>query len=192
MNAHGQTDDAKIGGLSAARWRVTRAQCGFVLVLAAVWIILNEAVTPLTVITAPLVGVLVLVFTNRFVLNGDYSARYAIRPLALLHYALVLVWQIYVAGFHAMAKIVTGGINVNIVEFDTALKNDFLIALLANSITLTPGTVTMEKNGQHLKVIWIDAHTRDPELAGAEIKGDFERLLARIEAREQPAGGSAA
>jgi len=185
MNAQVQTGDAKAERLPAILGRWTWAQGGYILVLAAVWIILNEAVTLWTVATAPLVGFIVLVFTNTFVLNDDYSSRYAIRPLALLRYAVVLVWQIYVAGFHAMAKIVRGGINVNIVEFDTALERDFHIALLANSITLTPGTVTMEKNGRHLKVIWIDAHTLDPEEAGEEIKGGFERLLVRMEARDK-------
>ena len=83
-----------------------------------------------------------------------------------------------------MAKILTGGVNVNVVEVQTKLDNPFYIALLGNSITLTPGTVTMETDGQRLKVIWIDAHTRDPEIAGKEIKGGFEDLLEKAAVRE--------
>ncbi len=194
MSARRQTGSGFRGFLSKAAGGFSFRQPGFVLVLAAVWVILNERATLPVVATGLLVGVVALGFTNVFVLNGDYGGTYGIRPLALLRYILVLIVQIYVAGFHAMAKILTGKVNVNIVAFDTVLRNEFHIALLANSITLTPGTVTMEKRGRHLRVIWIDAHTLDPELAGEEIKGTFERLLAGAEPRRgrRSAGGEAA
>ena len=150
---------------------------GLVVLLSVVWMILNESLALHIVLSGPAVAVVVLYFTNRLVLKDDYHSYYHIRPLVLLKYCVVLVKQIYVAGFHAMAKIITKRVNVNIVEFDTRLKDDFHISLLANSITLTPGTVTMDKKGQRLQVIWIDAHTLDSEQAGREIMGSFERLL---------------
>ncbi len=151
--------------------------------LAVVWVILNESLSVFMILGGVIVGIAALYFTNRLVLKDDYHRIYRVRPLILLGYSLVLVKEIYVAGFHAMVKIITRKVNVNIVEFDTQLKDDFHISLLANSITLTPGTVTMEKSGQHLKVIWIDAHTDDSTEAGREIMGSFERLLLPSETR---------
>ncbi len=161
-----------------------RASVGFICLLTVVWCVLQESYSWQNVLLGLAVAAFTLTFTNVFVLKGDYSKRYAIRPLMLLWYLLVLVWKIYDAGFHAMAKILTGGVNVNVVEVQTKLDNPFYIALLGNSITLTPGTVTMETDGQRLKVIWIDAHTRDPEIAGKEIKGGFENLLEKAAVRE--------
>ncbi len=162
-----------------------RASAGFVILLTIVWCIFHEEFSWVNLLFGLLVAVFTLYFTNAFVLKEDYSSRYAIRPLMLLWYLLVLIWKIYDAGFHAMAKILTGGVNVNIVEVNTVLDNPFYIALLANSITLTPGTVTMETDDQRLKVIWIDAHTRDPEIAGKEIKGGFEDMLIKAAVRKK-------
>ena len=160
-----------------------RASVGFVVLLTIVWCVLQEAFSWQHILFGLIVAIVTLTFTNVLVLKEDYSKRYAIRPFILLWYLVVLIWKIYDAGFHAMAKILTGGVNVNIVEVNTMLDNPFHIALLGNSITLTPGTVTMETDGQRLKVIWIDAHTRDPEIAGKEIKGGFEDLLAKAAVR---------
>ena len=167
------------GRLRALGMVELRASFGFVLLLTLVWCILQEAFTLANVAFGLVVSVATITFTNVFVLKEDFCKRYAIRPFVLLWYLLVLIWKIYDAGFHAMAKILTGGVNVNIVEVHTILDNPFHIALLANSITLTPGTVTMQTDGQRLKVIWIDAHTRDPVVAGKEIKGGFEAMLVK-------------
>ncbi|MFP4508765.1 MAG: Na+/H+ antiporter subunit E [Spirochaetota bacterium] len=162
---------------------------GFVLLLSIVWFILNESLDFTVLISGPIIAATALYVTNRLVLKSDYHKRYHVRFVPLLFYCGVLLKEIYVAGFHAMVKIVTGRINVNIVEFDTRLTNDFHIALLANSITLTPGTVTMEKDGRHLTVIWIDAHTTDPSVAAREIMGSFEQMLLSSEGSNLPAGG---
>jgi multicomponent Na+:H+ antiporter subunit E len=52
--------------------------------------------------------------------------------------------------------------------------------ILANSITLTPGTITLNLDDDHLIVHWLDAETIHSKYAGELIKGDFERLLKRI------------
>ncbi len=183
MNGEEQTDMGtgrpavgKVGILSTT-------SLGFAALLVIVWVILHEQLTPRTLLTGVLVSLFTLAFTNGLVLKQDYCSRYAIRPFALLRYIGVLIVQIYIAGFHAMRKILTGGLNVDIVEIETSLENDFHIALLANSITLTPGTVTMEIEGQRLKVIWIDAYTKDTDIAGTAIKGSFERMLAQADIR---------
>ncbi|GAB6089339.1 Na+/H+ antiporter subunit E [Spirochaeta dissipatitropha] len=154
-----------------------RNNAGLVFLLSVVWMILNESISLHIVLSGPIVAVVVLFFTNRLVLKADYQSFYRIRPFVLFRYCIVLLKEIYVAGFHAMEKIITKKVNINIVGFDTKLTDPFHISLLANSITLTPGTVTMEKSGQHLEVIWIDAHTQDPDEAGREIMGSFERML---------------
>jgi len=185
MRAECEISDGAKGGLGAIANMQMRASVGFVVLLTVVWCVLQEEFSWLNILFGLLVAVFTLFFSNTFVLKEDYGKRYAIRPFMLLWYLLVLIWKIYDAGFHAMAKILTGGVNVNIVEVNTVLHNPFHVALLANSITLTPGTVTMETDGQRLKVIWIDAHTRDPEIAGKEIKGGFEDMLVKAAVREK-------
>lgn len=55
------------------------------------------------------------------------------------------LWQIYLATVD-VAKRVYGMLEVDprIIEFDTTLRSDFALVTFANSITLTPGTVTID------------------------------------------------
>ncbi len=162
---------------------------GAVILLSLVWIALNEAITVFTVVSAPLIAAAAIYFTNRFVLERDYLRTYRVGSWTLIKYVIYLIGQVYTAGFAAMARIFTGKINLDIVHITSELDNDFHISLLANSITLTPGTVTVDKKGDKLDVLWIDAHTHDAGEAGEEIKGGFERLLKADELKHGLAAG---
>ena len=150
---------------------------GAIVLLSLVWIALNEAITVFTVVSAPIISGAAIYFTDRYVLRGNYTKTYSLGAWTLVKYVVYLIVQVYTAGFAAMAKLLTGTVNLDIVHIESALDNDFHISLLANSITLTPGTVTIDKRGRKLDVLWIDAHTHDATEAGEEIKGGFERLL---------------
>ena len=71
-------------------------------------------------------------------------------------------------------------IRPGIVKVRTTLQNEMAKTFLANSITLTPGTLTVDIDGQDLYIHWINIHTTDPAVRVAEICGRFEPLLRRI------------
>lgn len=73
-------------------------------------------------------------------------------------------------------------INPGIVRVKTALKSDTGLTFLANSITLTPGTmvVDIDKDNGTLYVHWIDVKTQDTAEATRKIVGRFEKILAKI------------
>ncbi|MFW5684163.1 MAG: Na+/H+ antiporter subunit E [Spirochaetota bacterium] len=150
------------------------------ILLTGVWIVFSERVDAGTIAFGVAGSILALLATNRLVLKGSYAERYRIRTHRILAYAIRLLVAIYVAGFQAIWRMVTGRVHVGIVDITTTLEDPFAISLLANSITLTPGTVTLAQEGERLKVIWLDCRTHDPEIAGAEIKGPFERLLQGV------------
>jgi len=71
-------------------------------------------------------------------------------------------------------------IRPGIVKVRTTLTGDMAKTFLANSITLTPGTLTVDIDGQDFYVHWINIDTDDARKRTAEICGRFERLLRRI------------
>ncbi len=71
-------------------------------------------------------------------------------------------------------------IRPGIVHVRTTLRTEMGKTFLANSITLTPGTLTIDIEGQDLYVHWINIDTDDPARRTAEICGRFEPLLRRI------------
>jgi len=71
-------------------------------------------------------------------------------------------------------------IRPGIVKVRTDLRSEMAKTLLANSITLTPGTLSIDIVGQDLYVHWINVRGEDPQVHTAEIVKRFERLLRRI------------
>ena len=71
-------------------------------------------------------------------------------------------------------------IRPGIVKVRTTLKSEMAKTFLANSITLTPGTLTIDIDGQDIYIHWINIDTEDSARRSAEICGRFEPLLRRI------------
>ena len=149
----------------------------YVVLLTGTWIIFSERIDLETLIFGLVGSFAALAATDRLVLKDSYITLYPVRVERMFVYALRLVIAIYVAGFQAIWRMMTGKVDVGIVDITTTLEHPFAKSLLSNSITLTPGTVTLAEEGQKLKIIWLGCKTHDPEIAGREIKGPFEKLL---------------
>ena len=64
-----------------------------------------------------------------------------------------------------------------IVKTRTRLQSRMGRLLLANSITLTPGTLSVELDGEWLYVHWVTVETDDIDAATASIVAGFERHI---------------
>ena len=71
-------------------------------------------------------------------------------------------------------------IKPGIVKVKTGLKSELAKTMLANSITMTPGTLSVDIDGQYLYIHWIYVRATEVEEASQRIVGRFEPLLARI------------
>jgi len=71
-------------------------------------------------------------------------------------------------------------IRPGIVKVRTVLQSDIAKTMLANSITLTPGTLTVDIDGQDLYIHWIYVASDDPEEQRRMIVSRFEKVLVRI------------
>lgn len=102
--------------------------------------------------------------------------RRAVQAWRFVHYVAWLTWQIVLSNI-AVFKLAFGprsALQPQIVRYKTALKSDFEKFLLANSITLTPGTVTIKILGDTFYIHAID----DGSAAG--LNGEMDRRIARI------------
>ncbi|WP_139904218.1 Na+/H+ antiporter subunit E [Clostridium thermarum] len=105
---------------------------------------------------------------------------------AFLLFCLLYIWELLKANWDVAKRALSPKLNINpgIVKIETELKSDYGLAMLANCITLTPGTITMdivEENGKcYMYIHWIDVATRDMKEASDTIKGVFEPWVRRI------------
>lgn len=149
-----------------------------VVLICLFWLGLTESFSIGEMAFGMTVAVISLLFTNMVILDGkNYASQFSLRVTTVLLYAGYLLYQIYSAGFSAMKRVLTGHTRVRIVDIDTALEDDFTIALLANSITLTPGTVSLHREGSKLMIIWLSDSEEDLPTRNRLIKHNFERIL---------------
>ena len=135
-----------------------------------------------------IVAVLVGVFASRFFIHE--KAFYLWNPLrffVFLFYCFIifpieLIKANCDVAFRALSP--KKKINPGIVKVPSNLKSEYGQSMLANSITLTPGTITMdiaEEEGQtNYYIHWINVTEEDPEKAGDAIKGTLEKWIGRI------------
>ena len=158
------------------------------LVCYAFWVLLTWSLTAQELIAGAVVCLAVALFSARFFVHE--KAGWLLNPakcFPMLGYWLFVFPVELVKANLDMAGRCFGGckrIKPGIVKIPTDMKSDYGIAAVANSITLTPGTITMEvaeQEGQnYLYVHWIDVAETDPEKAGEAIKGRLERGVRRI------------
>ncbi len=151
------------------------------IIMTGVWIVYSEKIDVQTVVTGAIASIMALLATDKLILKKSYSSLYHFHFLPMMIYAFRLLIAIYVAGFRAVVRMLTGRINVGIVDITTDLKDPFAVSLLANSITLTPGTVTLEQKDQNLKIIWLDPQPGTAEEIASDIKGPFEKLIRKAQ-----------
>ena len=99
-------------------------------------------------------------------------------PVFIL-YAGVLLWEIIKANVGVLALVLKGNdsLEPTIVTFQSPLKTDFGRFLLANSITLTPGTITVETKGDVFIV-----HCLRRSFLDVSPESTFCRWISRLEA----------
>ena len=108
--------------------------------------------------------------------------RDMLRPLWFLYYAVVFLTECVKANIDVAYRVLHPDLPINpgTIKVKTSLTSDAGLTFLANSITLTPGTITIDIEGEYLYVHWLYARTTHFEHAAELIKGRFERWLRRI------------
>ena len=135
----------------------------FILLLIT-WIVLSGLIDPfhigLGVISSALVA-----WLSSDLLFEDRSKSILTRckqGIRLPSYLLWLLWQIVLANIHVLKISFSPNLNDKIqpqlVKFRTGLKTDFQKYVLAQSITLTPGTVTLDIKGDVFLIHAISDH----------------------------------
>jgi len=117
-----------------------------------------------------------------YVKNYKSSDKFSFNPIAYVIYLVVFIKNLVLSNWDVARRVIDPKLPINpgIVAIKTNLKEDYKKLMLANSITLTPGTITLDVKDDTLYVHWIDVLTKDVEKASEEIAGDFERTISAL------------
>lgn len=152
------------------------------LLFFAVWMILNGKVTAEICIFGVLISAALFYFMCRYM---EYSLKkelllFRLIPLFIRYFG-VLVKEIVKANVCVLKIILSPELQPEpaFVYFDTDLRTGLARVLLANSITLTPGTITVPVEDDRFCV-----HCLDKELAEGMETSVFVKLLKEMEEME--------
>lgn len=126
---------------------------GLLVALTAFWFALSGLTSPYFLVLAVVAVMLTLWLSARLGIIGREASPYH-RVLVMLPYAAWLLGQIVKSNIGVIARVVgpRHAIDPAMVSVRTKARTELGKALFANSITLTPGTVTVDVDGDELKV----------------------------------------
>jgi len=151
-------------------------------VLLLMWLLLNNSLHPQILITGVVVSLVVSIIVCR---NCDLFAEMKLSPKAMA-YTLAFIGVFFIelikSNLDVTRRVLNPKLPINpgIVEVKTTLKSKFARMVLANAITLTPGTLTVEVSGESFFIHWIDVQDEDIDAASNTIVKTFEKYLEVI------------
>jgi len=158
-----------------------RALVLFVL-LFLIWGLLTFNLSlPNLVVGAAAAALTTLIFSPYF--PRDVKKIFQIkRYFWLLLYAFVFLWECIKANFDVAYRVLHPRMPIKpgIVKFKTGLKSEMAKTMLANSITMTPGTITVDIIDDDFYIHWIYVRSQKPEEYSKAIAGQFEKFIERI------------
>jgi multicomponent Na+:H+ antiporter subunit E len=152
------------------------------LILYSVWLLLTWSVN-----VQELVAGLVIAFLAEILL-GDIFPYEAVKVFTprrffwLFSYMWVFLWAMAKANFDVAYRVLNIYLPIKpgIVKVRTRLKTNMGRTFLANSITLTPGTMSVDMVGDHLYIHWINVVSPDIQRDTELIVRKFETYIERI------------
>ena len=149
------------------------------IILFLFWLLLNGKVTSeIVLLGLAIVAAMAVLEYRLFGYTPKKELRLIQKAPVFLAYVPILFLEIIKAGLVVARDILLRRylVTPTLVTFDAGLKTDFGRFLLANSITLTPGTITVQVEGDRFTV-----HCLDKSMLDTSENATFQRWIRNLE-----------
>jgi multicomponent K+:H+ antiporter subunit E len=146
--------------------------------LVVIWLLLVNQLSFGHLLLGILLGIAVPLYTARFWPDHVHVRN----PMVLLRFILVVLYDILIANV-AVARLILGRqerLEPAFLVMPLQLKTDVAISVLANTISLTPGTVSTYLSADRRCLVIHSLHTTDPEDVLETIRQRYETPLKEI------------
>tara|TARA_B100001029_G_C14889397_1_gene354518 strand:- start:261 stop:743 length:483 start_codon:yes stop_codon:yes gene_type:complete len=148
------------------------------LIMFAFWILLSGKFSFILFLSGFISSLLVSYMSNDLLIgNGDIKLGF-IRTIKFIRFLPWLLWQIVLANIDLALRTLHPKMPINpiLINIKNNLKSDLGMVILANSITLTPGTVTIDVNENEFLI-----HVISEKAAQSLISGEMQARVKKIE-----------
>lgn len=148
------------------------------LILWVIWLLLNNSIDPGHMVLGAVLAIFIPWLTSSY-----WPEQILIRhPWKLVLYIVTVLYEILVANA-VVAKLILGPqkkLNPGFLHYELQLTSPVGISLLANTISLTPGTVSCDLTEDRRYLLIHALHIDDVAEIKAEIHRKFEKPLLEI------------
>lgn len=147
--------------------------------LLAVWLLLQNSIAPGQILLG---GILAVAITKLVVRVWPEPVRLR-RPELLLRYLGRLLWDMVIANLEVARLILTrpaSTLQPRFIGLPLDLQDEFAIAVLAATITLTPGTIAVDVTPDQRQLLIHSLDVTDEAALIAALKNRYESLLKEI------------
>ena len=146
------------------------------------WLLLTFSLALSNLIVGAIASLIASLVFGKYFLSGGTRCIQPQRYYWLIVYLVIFIWECLKANFDVAYRVLHPAMPIRpgIVKVKTGLKSDFARMMLANSITMTPGTITVDIIGDYFYVHWIFVGSEDPEIYSHKVMGRFEKYIKKI------------
>ncbi len=146
------------------------------------WLLLTFRITVPNLIVGSIASAIASFIFTKYFIKNVHKLLQPHRYFWFIIYLVVFVWECIKANLDVAYRVLHPAMPIRpgIVKVKTSLKSDLARTLLANSITMTPGTISVDIIGDYLYVHWIYVRSEDPDVYTRMITGAFENYIKKI------------
>lgn len=149
-------------------------------VLFVAWIVYTQDFHPASLATGIVAAILATAFSYSVFYESMPQSKMLMRPDLLVVYLIFLLYQSIVSSINLIYRMLRGSYKPGIVRVKTRLQSRIGRTLLANTISLVPGTLSLWMEGPYIFVHWFDKKTGNRIEAGKLTMEPMQTLLERI------------
>lgn len=150
------------------------------LILIGIWLLWSGHYTPLLISLGVFSVLVTTAMARRMRIVDGEAVPLGLHPVRTPRYLIWLVIEIAKCNLDVARRILDPKLPISprLIEVQAGQKDDLGRVLYANSITLTPGTVSVETRGKTITV-----HALTAEAAEGLLTGDMDRRVTQVERR---------
>ena len=146
------------------------------------WMLLTFNITISNIIVGLAAALITTLVFGKYFINKVGAFLQPQRYFWLIVYLFIFTWECIKANFDVAYRVLHPAMPIKpgIVKVKLGIKGDFAKMMLANSITMTPGTISVDIIDDYIYVHWIYVSSEDPEEYSQKISGRFEKYIKKI------------
>ncbi len=146
------------------------------------WLLITFKFSVANIAAGAVASAITAAIFGRYYFHNVYKFLQPRRWLWFGVYLVTFIWACIRANFDVAYRVLHPAMPIRpgIVKVKTTLRSEFARTLLANSITMTPGTITVDIIGDEIFIHWIYIRSEDPALYTRMVTGRFEEYIKKF------------